>query len=340
MAAVTLLLDYRKAFYSASTNVRTNCSMNTDLLVSHFTQLGIQAKLLPYSQVDLSDNWNSKVVVYQSAEDEGLQYRAYIEDIVLALSLLGARVIPAFPFLRAHHNKAFLAMLCQLLKAHEATTLWVKAYGAMEEFDPSEIQFPAVFKLASGAGSTNVMLLKDANHARSVIQDFTRSSPRTVVIKESLKQKLRKGYVPYSTHRKKFVIQQFLPNLNCDYKVLIFGDKYYVLRRGVRDNDFRASGSGRFSWPKELPDGILDWAKQLFDEFDVSHASFDIAVADSGFHLLEAQFVAFGPLTLERSSFFWRREGSQWEQVDGPSQLEETFAAAIAMYMNRKDWMG
>lgn len=340
MTAVTLLLDYRKAFYSADSNMKTHHSMNTDLLVDRFAQLGIHAKLLPYSKVDLSENWNSKLVLYQSAEDPGLQFRSYIEDVVLALSLSGARLIPPFPFLRAHSNKTFLAMLCQSLKARHATTLWVKTCGVMEDFDPLAIQYPAVFKLASGAGGTSVCLLENPQHARSVVRHLTRSSPRSEAIKERLKLKFRKGYVPYSSHRKKFIIQQFLPGLECDYKVLIYGDRYYVLRRCVRDSDFRASGSGRFSWPKEVPGGLLDWAEQLFREFDVSHASFDIALANSDVHLLEAQFVTFGSLTLERSCFFWRRVESNWKRVEQPSELEETFAAGVAYYLKRKGWIG
>jgi len=49
-------------------------------------------------------------------------------------------------------------------------------------------------------------------------------------------------------HRSKFIVQEFIPDLSNDWKVLVFWDKYYVLRRKNRPNDFRASGSGLFSF--------------------------------------------------------------------------------------------
>ena len=62
-----------------------------------------------------------------------------------------------------------------------------------------------------------------------------------------------KNYVRESWNRGKIVVQEFIPGLKNDYKVLIFGSKYYVLYRRVREGDFRASGQGLLEYRRELP---------------------------------------------------------------------------------------
>ena len=79
-----------------------------------------------------------------------------------------------------------------------------------------------------------------------------------------------------SYHRKKFIIQSFVPDLKDDWKVLVYNEKYYVLNRKIRKNDFRASGSNIFDFEKDPPEGLLEFSKNLYEEFDVPYASFDI----------------------------------------------------------------
>lgn len=54
-----------------------------------------------------------------------------------------------------------------------------------------------------------------------------------------------KGYVYF---------QDFIPNNDSDTRIIVIGDKAFALRRYVRKNDFRASGSRNFGYAKELFD--------------------------------------------------------------------------------------
>lgn len=336
--AVTLLVDYRGTFYSSTTNARTLCSMNIQRLIDRFHEQGISAQVLRFSEVDLRQDWKGRVVLYQSSEDHELHYRSYIEDMVLGLSLAGALLIPDFPFLRAHHNKVFVEVLRQVSRIPEANTLRAYPFGTFEDFSAASLSYPLVLKTGEGAGSTGVRLLHNAGQARTIVRRMSRCGDCLQAVKELIKRITRKGYSPYSLHRRKFVVQEFLPNLAYDYKVLIYGNRVFVVRREVRDRDFRASGSGRLSWPRDVSDRLLDFAWRIYLGFDVPHASLDIAESGDRFHLIEAQFVDFGPATLERSDYHWRHDKDRWQFVDERAELESTFAESVVGYAKRKGW--
>jgi hypothetical protein len=147
----------------------------------------------------------------------------------------------------------------------------------------------------------------------------------------------RKGYVRESRHRRKFVVQPFLPGLGNDWKILIYGKKYYVLMRRTRQDDFRASGSGRFKFIKEIPAGLLDFASSVYSRLGVPHLSMDVGVAGNRFHLFEFQAVHFGTTTIEESPFHFSRSGQEWTRVDGPSEVEEEFVRSVVDFLSAKE---
>ncbi|NLS92705.1 MAG: hypothetical protein GXX96_11165 [Planctomycetaceae bacterium] len=338
MCDLTILVDYRGAFYSSTKNVRTLCSMDVARLQSRFSERGWNAKVVEFPDVDHREEWQRRVVLYQSAEDPGLEYKSYIEDVVLGLSLAGAHLVPGFPYLRAHHNKVFMAILQRASGIPEANTLSTKCFGTYEDFRERAVDYPVVAKTASGAGSKGVALLHDENSAVRILRRMSRCRPSIRTIRELSKRLIRKDYVAYSLRPRKFLLQEFIPSLTHDYKVLVYGDRVFVVRREVRNNDFRASGSGKVSWPRELPPGLLDFAWKLFQGFDVPHASFDIADCQGQLHLLEMQFVQFGPLTLEGSDFHWRRHDDEWTLVESQVELERTLVNGVTAYATKKGW--
>lgn len=130
-----------------------------------------------------------------------------------------------------------------------------------------ETTYPKVFKLKGGAGASNVKLAKTQKEAFKLIskafgtgfaqfdrinnlkeryykhkngQDtllgVTKGIGRLVIPTNFTKQQPpEKGYVYF---------QDFMPNNNHDVRVIVIGDKAFAIKRMVRKNDFRASGSG------------------------------------------------------------------------------------------------
>lgn len=331
-----MLTDYRRAFYSSTRNNLTHCSMDVLRLTQCFASHGVDAHVMGFCDVDFRADWSGKVVLYQSSEDPGLDYRSYIEDVVLGLETAGALVIPSFRFLRAHHNKVFMEILRQVQGPPEANTLGSKGFGTYEDYAQNPYRLPAVIKSASGAGSSGVRLLRTPSQALRVARRMSWCGWNGGALIEFVRRLVRRGYVPYSLHRRKFIVQDFVPGLAWDFKVLLYGSRVFVVRREVREDDFRASGSGLVSWPQDVGAGLLDFAWTIYRCLDVPHASFDVAQTDGGFHLIEAQFVSFGPLTVEKSPHHWERCGDAWELRTGATELEACFAAGVAEYMRKK----
>lgn len=134
--------------------------------------------------------------------------------------------------------------------------------------------FPKVFKLRSGAGSSNVKLIHSKKEARKQVEKaFGNGFPqfdkwsrfmdrlnkwfvgldtftgvckgfgRLFISTEFSKMKgSEKGYVYF---------QDFIPHNNYDIRVIIINNRAFAIKRECRKNDFRASGSGLIIYEKE-----------------------------------------------------------------------------------------
>lgn len=127
-----------------------------------------------------------------------------------------------------------------------------------------EADYPLVFKLKKGAGSSNVILIKNEEEACNIINKMfgkgisANGFPNNgSVLSLDLEKMLRKKADKYFLNKvrniqpevwqpsKNYVLfQKFLPNNSFDTRVTTIGDKVFANRRFVRKNDFRASGSG------------------------------------------------------------------------------------------------
>lgn len=139
---------------------------------------------------------------------------------------------------------------------------------ALDWVDQTEL--PVVFKLRGGAGSRNVILVKTRQQARKlVLRMFGRGIlPERFISSGSLRlstfslfrelhhiggnmYRRSKGLdsSPYWQTQKNYVLfQKFLPGNDWDTRVTVIGDRAFAFRRMVRDNDFRASGSGNIDY--------------------------------------------------------------------------------------------
>ncbi|WP_236137217.1 ATP-grasp domain-containing protein [Mongoliitalea daihaiensis] len=158
--------------------------------------------------------------------------------------------------------------------------------------------FPKVFKLTRGAGSANVKLVHKKKQAISSINKAFSSGFNVFdhygVVKERWR-KFREGKDSFfgvikscyrilnipryakllPKERFEVCFQDFIPDNEFDIRIIVIGGKAFAIKRLVRKNDFRASGSGN-----------IVYEKHHFDE-NLIQKSFEFA--DS----LKAQVVAF-----------------------------------------------
>jgi len=148
-------------------------------------------------------------------------------------------------------------------------------------------------------------------------------------------EQLKTGKKPLqiSNHRNKFVLQRYIDGLQGDYRIVVYGEKFYVLYRGNRTDDFRASGSMKFNYDIKLPEGLLDYAKKVFESFHVPYIALDIGIKDKEFFLFEFQFLSFGQYTLEKSSFYYRFSDRKWQKEYEKPDLEREIAESVSKFI-------
>jgi len=335
MKKIIILTDYQNRFGSKHFDTPYRSGFDKSLLKKYFNEQGYEPVLRNFAEIDFSkENFNNELVLYTSSEDDGYHYKAFIEDVVLGLELQGAMVIPQYKYLRANNNKVFMEILRSLIISN--TELKARYFGSIEELIAviGEFNYPVVVKTAEGASGTGVFLA----HSKKELLNIAKKISRTRNFKYELwdfgRSLRHKGYLKESKYRKKIIVQDFVPNLNNDWKVLVYGNRYYALFRGNRKNDFKASGSGLFTFMKELPSDLLSYAKTIFDKLSIPNVSMDLAYDGYNYYLLEFQALYFGTTTIEKSSFYFEFINNNFELIEGKSELEKVYVYSIVNYIN------
>lgn len=138
----------------------------------------------------------------------------------------------------------------------------------------NNVNFPKVFKLRKGAGSAHVRLVENRSVARRLVKKAFRKGFSLYNASANLKERWRKfrngktgifnvakgvARFIYPTEFSKVAgkergyvyFQDFIPDNDSDTRIIVVDGKAFAIRRMVRENDFRASGSGYVKYGKE-----------------------------------------------------------------------------------------
>jgi glutathione synthase/RimK-type ligase-like ATP-grasp enzyme len=199
----------------------------------------------------------------------------FVEQLLFAVQFSGKKVFPDFNSVWHFDDKVAQKYLLEAMHIP-----LVKSYVFYSKPEALEwlayTAFPKVFKLRGGAGSVNVKLVRSATQASAFVskafgKGFKHDSQ--VPLGEIYK-KYRRGKLPFLSVAKgivrKFIpteyakihgkergyvyFQDFIPGNDHDIRVIVICDKAFAIKRMVRENDFRASGSGYILYDKELFD--------------------------------------------------------------------------------------
>ncbi|MDX9694234.1 MAG: hypothetical protein RBT49_00430 [Bacteroidales bacterium] len=336
MKKLFIITDYKNNFGSKRDDIPYRSGMDKELLKRLFEQSNFDTSFLTFAEINaLNIDFINVPVLYTCTEDFGYMYKSFIEDVVLGLELRGANLLPPFKFLRATNNKVFMEILRNTIPKELSGNLNSFVFGCYEEFinNLPPIEYPVIIKEPGGAKSKGVYLAHNFTVAKKIVKKISTTSNLKEDIKDWLRAKKHSGYARESIYRNKFVIQEFVNGLEYDYKVLIYGKKYYVLKRNNRPKDFRASGSGLFEFTEDIPVEILNYAEKLFNYYQVPNLSLDIAFKNNQCYLLEFQAVFFGSTTIVKSPFYFIKENTEWNVLHGKSILEEEFVNSIVCFL-------
>lgn len=308
-------------------------SMNLQSLRSELTSYGYSVSTSTYETVASNiTSLRNAYILYSSTQKPG--YKDYIEDVLLGLSNQGNHLIPRFDLFRSHENKGFQEILKQKLGIKQVSGRY---FSHLEHSTSQTKDFPVILKEPSGSKSQSVFLVRNSNELRKRISQKEKLPLYWSIHKLLNYITLRKdplkwyNYIkPYHRH----VIQSFIPNLAHDFKVLGFGNKYFVLKRNVKTNSFKASGSGLLKFI-EADNQLLNYAHDIHRKLNCPFVSLDIAETQESYSLLEFQAVNFGPTTLVKSPFHYIVKDGSWTKIAEKSLLEPNIAYSVHHHINK-----
>lgn len=161
-------------------------------------------------------------------------------------------------------------------------------------------RFPVVYKLAAGAGSTNVQLVRNFSegkrllhrHFAYIVENGINVLPD--ILKHRNLQKLCRDWDVYGELSVKRIVlfQEFVPGNKYDIRVTTVGNKNLIFRRYVRENDFRASGSGMIDYnvsDKDIQTILI--ARKITDMIQAQTMTYDFVYSENaGFQICEMSY--------------------------------------------------
>jgi glutathione synthase/RimK-type ligase-like ATP-grasp enzyme len=222
----------------------------------------------------------------------------FAKQLLFAVQSSGKRVFPDFKTMWHFDDKVGQKYLLESLKAP-----LVPSYVLYEKkkalYWAHNTSFPKVFKLRTGAGSDNVRLVKDKQQAINLIKRAFNTGFKQYQAWGNLRERIRqykqakatlidvlKGVIRllYTTEysrvtgkEKGYVyFQDFIPGNDSDIRVIVIGDKAFAIKRMVRENDFRASGSGFILYEKEhFNDETIHLAFEITEKLQAQCMAYD-----------------------------------------------------------------
>jgi len=211
---------------------------------------------------------------------------------------------------------------------------FVKSFASFDKREANEwanhTEFPVVFKLRRGAGSFNVKLIRTKSEAKKIIKTAFSSGFSNFNAFNSLKELIRKWkllkvnnievikgivrflikpqYAKILGKEKGYVyFQEFIQGNDSDIRVIIIGDKAFAIKRMVRENDFRASGSGNIHYEKEhFDNATIKLAFVISEKLGSQCTAFDFVYKNGEPLVVEISY-GFDPKGYESCTGFWNK---------------------------------
>jgi glutathione synthase/RimK-type ligase-like ATP-grasp enzyme len=292
---------------------------------------------IPYKIV----NCYSNDIIDQLADCDGLFWhhqQGSAKDILFAKQLLfslqqsGKKVFPDFNTAWHFDDKVGQKYLLESLAGDHFIPTWVFYSKAEAHTWAAQTTFPKVFKLRSGAGSQNVRLVNTQSAAMSIIAQAFNGGFKPYDAVGSLKERVRKyklGKVGVKEIVKGLVrlvvapryanvkgkesgyvyFQEFIPENDSDIRVIVIGDKAFGIKRMVRKNDFRASGSGWIIYDRNQVDlRCVSLAFEITSKLQAQCLAYDFVFDHTKKPLLIEISYGFAPAGYEACTGYWDRQ--------------------------------
>jgi glutathione synthase/RimK-type ligase-like ATP-grasp enzyme len=290
---------------------------------------------IPFKRVDCLSNH----LLHQLKDCDALMWhhsqnnRAHLiiaEQILFSLQQAGKKIFPDFNTAWHFDDKVGQKYLLEAINAPLVVSYVF--YGKKEAVDWAKTTtYPKVFKLRGGAGSANVKLVKNIHDANRLIRKAFGSGFKAFDSFGNLKEVFRKFRLGNSSIIELFkasvrliyppefakvmgreygyvYFQDFIPENDHDIRVIVIGDKAFAIKRMVRDNDFRASGSGNILYNKELFDeNIIKLSFEIHNRLKSQCTAMDFVYLKDEPRLVEISY-GFAPEGYVKCPGYWDKD--------------------------------
>jgi glutathione synthase/RimK-type ligase-like ATP-grasp enzyme len=226
----------------------------------------------------------------------------FARPMLAALKAAGRMVFPDSADAEHFDDKVAQAYLMKGLGIATPMNYMLHSRGAVEDWIREVGTFPVVAKLRGGSGSSNVKLIRSSGSLRrysgrmfgrgfrnrpnalfKVRSNLASARSVTDIVKRirrapefifSWKSAGRLGYENGYVY-----LQEFIPGVDHDLKIVVVGDRLSYIGRSVRAGDFRASGGGSLFYDRSMmTKDVIDLAFAAADRMKSDCTGFDVVV--------------------------------------------------------------
>jgi hypothetical protein len=239
----------------------------------------------------------------------------FAKQLIYSLEKMGKKVFPSFATCFHFDDKVGQKYLLEAIGAPLAPSyIFYDKVTASKWAETAA--YPKVFKLRGGAGSENVQIVKNLRNTKKLISrafgNGFKAKSRTHYLKERLwafkrdrsltslvniSKGIARLFIPkiheikLPREKNYLYFQEFIPENTCDIRIIVIGKRAFAIKRMVRKNDFRASGSGRILYDQEqIPINCVTLSFELTKKLNNQCLAFDYVFKNEKPLLIEISY--------------------------------------------------
>jgi glutathione synthase/RimK-type ligase-like ATP-grasp enzyme len=250
------------------------------------------------------------------------------KQLIFSLGMSGKLVFPNINTYWHFNDKIGQKYLLESIDAPLVTTyIFYNKTDALNWVN--ETKFPKVFKLRGGSGSTNVKLVATKHKAKGLILKAFGKGFSPFDKWGNLKERIRKFRAGKDSFRgilkgiRRLIVlpsvakmlgrekgyiyfQDYIENNKFDIRVVVIDNKAFAIKRLVRENDFRASGSGNIVFKREeLDDRCVKIAFDLSNRLHTQCLAYDFVIKENDTPLLLEISFGFTVSSYDSCEGYW-----------------------------------
>ncbi len=271
--------------------------------------------------------------------------RIYETIFNIAHKIYGIRCFPDFETFWQYEDKI---KEYYLLKSNDFPIIDSHVFWNFKPADSflKKANFPIVAKLPKGSSSLNVVIINSLEDGKKIINQVFNKGVKTSELNNSsnLSSFRKAGIFKYSKVLLRFYLlkfgiindmsdypewqiqkdailfQKYLPDNFFDTRVNVIGNRAFAFRRFVRENDFRASGSGNFDLdPDKIDTRCVEIAFSISKKLNFSTMAYDFIYDEDNKPYINEISYCFVDWVVQSCPGYWDEKlswhtGKNWPQ--------------------------